>query len=63
MGLGEVKAKRALAGCQTEEEMFSVVKELYNNDQEFLLNAACLWILREDREPFSARFERLNASL
>ena len=63
MGLGEVKAKRALSGCQTEEEMFSVVKELYNNDQEFLLNAACLWILREDREPFSTRFERLNASL
>lgn len=62
-GLGEVKAKRALADCQTEEEMFKVVKDLYNNDEDFLLNASCLWILREDKEPYSKRFERLNASL
>lgn len=62
-GLGEVKARKALADCQTEQEMFSIVKGLYNNDEEFLLNAECLWILRQDRERYSQRFERLNASL
>lgn len=61
--IGPVKAKRFLENCTTELEMFKVAKDLYNNDNEFLLNASCLWILRQDREPFSARFERLNASL
>lgn len=62
-GIGDVGAKKLLQGCTSEEEMFKVVKESYNNDEEFLMNAACLWILRQDREPYSERFERLNASL
>lgn len=61
--IGEVKAKRFLENCNSELEMFGIVKDLYNNDQDFLLNASCLWILRHDREPYTSRFERLNAAL
>lgn len=61
--IGEVKARNFLKDCTNELDMFRVVKDLYGNDDEFLMNAACLWILREDREPYSVRFERLNVTL
>lgn len=60
-GLGEVKAKKALHGILEEQAMFDIVKSLYKNDDDFLMNASCLWILRGDREPFKERFNRLNA--
>ena len=60
-GLGDAKAKKILQGMTTEQQMFDKVRELYNNDDEFLLNAQCLWILRHDRESFKDRFDRLSA--
>jgi 5'-3' exonuclease len=57
--MGKVKAKRALEGCASELDMFNTVRNLYGNDEEFLLNAGCVWILREHGETFKERFTKL----
>jgi DNA polymerase I len=58
-GLGPVKAKKALEHCKTEQEMFNVVRSLYNNDESFLMNASCLWILRDLDDSYETRFKGL----
>ena len=57
--MGAVKAKRALEGCASELEMFKTARELYGNDDEFLMNAGCVWILRQHGETFAERFKTL----
>lgn len=57
--MGEVKAKAALKDCTTELEMFNVVRDLYGNDEEFLMNAGCVWILREHGKTYAERFKTL----
>ena len=59
-GKGKVFAEKALADCTTELEMFNVVRELYSNDEEFKMNAGCVWILRELGVKFADRFEELS---
>lgn len=58
-GKGKVFASKALKDCKTEQEMFNVVRELYDNDEEFKLNAGCVWILRQHGETFAERFKTL----
>jgi DNA polymerase-1 len=58
-GKGKVFATKALKDCTTEQEMFNVVRELYSNDEEYLLNAGCVWILRHLNETFAERFKTL----
>jgi DNA polymerase-1 len=58
-GLGPVKAKKALQDCKTEHEMFNVVRSLYNNDDAFLMNASCLWVLRDFDDSYETRFKGL----
>lgn len=58
-GKGKVFAEKALADCTTELEMFNIVRELYGNDDEFKMNAGCVWILREHGIKFADRFEEL----
>lgn len=55
-GLGEVKARNALAGIEDELGMFNKVRELYGNDKEFLMNARVLWIKRSLDDDFEKRF-------
>jgi len=43
-GIGKVKAPRILEGCETEEEMFDTVRELYADDARFFRNGQLLWI-------------------
>jgi DNA polymerase-1 len=62
-GKGKVFAEKVLANCQTEKEMFNVVRDLYSNDSEFIMNASCLWILREHGKPFTEIFKELDASV
>jgi len=57
--IGEKKAEKLLADCKTEQEMFDVVREQYGNDDEFLMNARCLYILREFDDDYKFHFERL----
>lgn len=61
--MGKVRAEKELKDCSTELEMFSKVKELYQNDDEFLMNAGCLWILRDFNQYYDDRFKELNAQL
>lgn len=56
---GKVFATNALKDCTTEKEMFDIVRELYSNDDEFLMNAGCVWILRNFEEKFAERFKTL----
>ncbi len=47
-GIGEVKARKMLEGCTTEQEMFDICRAAYNNDELMLTYGKCLWILREE---------------
>lgn len=58
--IGDKKAKVLLEPCTTEQQMFNKVREMYGNDEEFLMNANCLWILRNERETFTERFAQLQ---
>ena len=59
-GIGPKKAEKLLAGVFTEQELFNRVRDTYGNDEEFLMNAGCLWILRNDRKHFKDKFEELS---
>lgn len=58
--IGEKKAAKLLAKCTTEQEMFDVVREQYGNDDEFLMNARCLYILRSFDDDYKFHFERMT---
>jgi 5'-3' exonuclease len=49
-GIGKVKAAKLIDHLETEQEMFEVVKELYNDDERFLKNGKLLWIMREEHK-------------
>ena len=59
-GIGEVKARRLLEGSKTEQELFDIVRLEYGNDDEFLMNAQCLWVLRSLEDSYKTRFESLR---
>jgi len=54
--MGEKKAKVLLELAQSEKEMLQIVRNAYGNDEEFLMNASCLWILRNDRQKYKERY-------
>jgi len=56
-GMGEAKAKQALANIHDELGMFNKVRDLYGNDEEFLMNARVLWIKRTLQDDFQERFD------
>lgn len=47
-GLGEKKAARMLEGCTTEQEMFDICRQAYQNDELMFMYGKCLWIQREE---------------
>lgn len=47
-GIGPVKARRILEGCETEQEMFDAVYNKYNDPDRFLMNGICLWIMQKE---------------
>ncbi len=47
-GIGKVKANRALEVGMSEWDMFEVCQNLYNNDEEMLMNGQLIYILREE---------------
>jgi len=55
-GMGEKKARILLEPAQTEQEMLQVVLNAYGNEEEFLMNASCLWILRNNRLKYKERY-------
>lgn len=59
-GMGDKKAKTLLANAHTEQDMLNTVLNAYGNEQEFLMNANCLWILRHEKESYTERFAKLQ---
>ena len=54
--LAEQKADKLLDVCTTDEQMFKAVRNAYNNDLEFIMNASVLWILRSLDDKWEDRF-------
>ena len=46
--IGPVRAKKALQDAHTEDEMFDIVRSIYNDDERLLMNARCLWMCRKE---------------
>lgn len=46
-GIGPKKATAALAGLESEAELFEKVRDYYNNDEYMEIMGKCLWIWRE----------------
>ena len=59
-GLGDAKAKKLLADCTTEKEMLDIVLEKYGHEEEFLMNAQCLWILQRFDQYYLERYDALK---
>ena len=57
-GIGLAKAPRILEGCKTEAEMFNVVRDMYGNDDEMLLNGQLLWLWRTENDKWT--FDRVK---
>src|SRR3569623_1268526 len=58
-GLGPVKSSKIIDPLETEQEMYSKVRELYNDDARFTINLDCLWIWRQLGITFTLRGEHL----
>lgn len=59
-GLGEAKAKKLLAGIDNEKAMLEVCLSQYASEDEFLMNAQCLYILRSLDDSYLSRYERIK---
>jgi 5'-3' exonuclease len=55
--IGPVKARKALANCNTERQMYAVCRNMYNDDERFHKNLDLLWIWREYGMTYTARRE------
>ena len=55
-GIGPKKAQALLENCHTEQAMFNAVREAYGNDEEFIMNASVLWIMRHEGDVWRDRF-------
>lgn len=44
--IGKVKAAKLIDCLETEQDMFDVVRSLYNDDVRFKMNGQCMWLWR-----------------
>ena len=51
-GMGDAKANAVLNNIHEPQQMFNKVRQLYGNDEEFIMNATVLWIMRKEDETF-----------
>lgn len=58
-GIGPKKAEKLIEYLNTEQEMFEVVSELYDDPKRFVMNAQCLWIMQNKGETWAHR-QNLN---
>lgn len=49
-GIGPKKAQKALQWCETEYELFEVVRDIYNDDVRLLMNGQCLKVQQTEGE-------------
>jgi 5'-3' exonuclease len=50
--IGPVKAEKLLGDVEHEIDMYQICQALYNDDERFLMNMKCLYILREEGKYF-----------
>ena len=53
-GIGPVKAKKALADCVTERQMYDVCVEMYGGDERVIENGRLLYLRRKEGEIWNA---------
>lgn len=58
-GLGPVKAGKLLASCETEQEMFDIVRFKYDDDTRMRMNGICLWMKRTLDDDWGIHFDNL----
>ena len=61
-GVGEVKARRFLEGCETDLEMFEQARRVFGDDDFLKLNATLIWVMREEGVRWDARRYGLEAN-
>lgn len=49
-GVGKVGAEKLLKGLLTEDDMYSIVYNQYNDEERLLKNSQLLWLKRADKE-------------
>lgn len=49
-GIGKVKAAKIIDTIDTEQEMLDTVREMYGDDDRFVMNMQCLYILHNEAE-------------
>lgn len=54
-GIGPKKATAILSSCTNEQEMRDAVKDLYSCDEEWLMNAKCLYIWRKPNDSYDGQ--------
>lgn len=52
-GIGPKKATAILANCNSEKEMKQAVLDCYSCEEEYLLNAKCLWIFHKEDDEYT----------
>jgi 5'-3' exonuclease len=57
-GIGKVKAAKLIDPLEDFPAMEQVVGNLYNDKERFLMNANCLWIMRNENETYSKYMDR-----
>lgn len=58
-GIGTKKAQKLIEPCTTEKEMIKVCLKQYNTEEEFLMNAQCIYLLRSYEDSYLSRYERV----
>jgi len=63
--IGKVRANKYLEGCETEEDLFKTVYDLYKDKKELVTFGQCLWIWRKENDIWNPTqlLTHLNLSL
>lgn len=59
-GRGKAFARDLLTGLETEKEMFDAVREAYDHDDSFIMNARCIYIWKKPNDDWRETFNRLS---
>jgi len=59
-GIGKVKAVEMLENCIDEIEFIDKCLGAYGSEEEFLMNAGCVYVLRHPNDSYLKRYERIT---
>ena len=61
--MGPVKSEAYLKGCRSELELFDRVRQMYNDDERFLMNGRCLYMKRTLEDDWINKYNELKEDL